>query len=129
MWTQGVNEVDGGKSIAIQQRLPDPYGEALTWDSIAYAWYRQGEHNLAVTGYRRAARLIREQRNHLLEAQVMEHLGDAYAAVGSQRAACAAWRRAADLLTGLGHPHVEPVHAKLRQAGAGMADAIRSRSA
>ena len=117
------------QAIAIQQRLPDPYGEALTWDSIAYAWYRQGEHNLAVTGYRRAARLIREQRNHLLEAQVMEHLGDAYAAVGSQRAACAAWRRAADLLTGLGHPHVEPVHAKLRQAGAGMADAIRSRSA
>jgi tetratricopeptide (TPR) repeat protein len=113
------------QAIALQQRLPDPYGEALTWDSIAYAWYRQGDYNQAVTAYRRAARLIREQRNHLLEAQVLEHLGDAYAAFGSQRAACAAWRRAADLLTGLGHPHVEPVHAKLRRAGVTPADAIR----
>jgi hypothetical protein len=61
-------------------------------------------------------RLLRDQSDSYLEAVVTDHLGDTYAALQRPAAAATAWRRAADLLTRLGHPDVHPVRAKLAPA-------------
>jgi DNA-binding SARP family transcriptional activator/tetratricopeptide (TPR) repeat protein len=101
------------QAIAIQRRIGDARGEGLSWDTLGYAWLRRRSHRQAVHGFRRAARLLCAQSDHYLEAVVVDHLGDAYAALGQHGAAHTAWTSAARLLTTLGHPHAAAVHTKL----------------
>jgi hypothetical protein len=101
------------QAIAIQRRIGDTRGEGLTWDTLGYAWHRRHSHRQAVHGFRRAARLLCAQSDHYLEAMVVDHLGDAYAALGQHGAAHTAWTSAARLLTTLGHPHAAAVRTKL----------------
>jgi DNA-binding SARP family transcriptional activator/Tfp pilus assembly protein PilF len=102
------------QAIAIQQRIGDARGEGMTWDSLAYAWYRGNDFRLAVVGYRRAARLLREQAaSSYQEALVNDNLGGAYAALGDVVAARDAWQCAVRLLRALGHPDADRVQAKL----------------
>jgi DNA-binding SARP family transcriptional activator/tetratricopeptide (TPR) repeat protein len=101
------------QAIAIQRRIGDARGEGLTWDTLGYAWHRRRAHRQAVHGFRRAARLLCAQSDHYLEAVVVDHLGDAYAALGQHGAAHTAWTSAAQLLTTLGHPHAAAIRTKL----------------
>src|SRR5437762_1398627 len=72
--------------------------------------YRQ-----AAAAYRRAEGIAHDLGDRFQEGMILDHLGDSHDAAGEVDAACAAWRRAMHILSGLGHPDAETVRVKLGQ--------------
>ncbi|MFL6071921.1 MAG: BTAD domain-containing putative transcriptional regulator [Mycobacteriales bacterium] len=86
---------------------------AATWDSLGFSRQRLGDHRRAVTCYQHAIDLYRRSSHRYGEAESLDRLGDAHEAAGDHVAARAAWRTAAAVLDGLGHPAATTIRAKL----------------
>ncbi|MGQ4335352.1 tetratricopeptide repeat protein, partial [Streptomyces hayashii] len=111
------------EALAMLQELGDRYGQAATWDSIAYAHHRLGRHPHALLGYRNALVLLRDLGVPYLEADILVRVGETHVSTGDHEGARVAWKQALSLLRGLGHPDAERVEALLTapdgRAGAG----------
>ncbi|NUS10652.1 MAG: tetratricopeptide repeat protein [Streptomyces sp.] len=66
--------------------------EPCAGDTLGLAHRQPGDHAEAIRCYRRALTLCEETRERWGSAEVLDHLGDAYLAVGDSAAAAAAWR-------------------------------------
>ncbi|MER6363784.1 BTAD domain-containing putative transcriptional regulator [Kitasatospora sp. NPDC001527] len=87
-------------------------GEAATWDSIGHAHHHLGRHHRALECYAQALDGYRDAADEYNQTEVLDHLADSHLALGRHAEARAAWHRAADLLTALGHPDAEALRAK-----------------
>ncbi|MER5950360.1 tetratricopeptide repeat protein [Streptomyces sp. NPDC001904] len=92
--------------------------EAATWDSIAYARQHLGDLTGAIEDYHTSLRLYGEITDPYNQADVLDHLAAAHLQLGDVEEARADWNRAADLLTGIGHPHADAMRSKAETAGA-----------
>jgi tetratricopeptide (TPR) repeat protein len=71
--------------------------------------------SVTTTGcYRRSLALFRAAGDRFNEADVLNHLGDAYTATGRIDRAADTWQRALRILDELDHPTADEVRAKLR---------------
>lgn len=95
------------------QQLGDRYGQAATWDSIAYAHHHLGRHPHALLGYRNALALLRDLGVPYVEADILVRVGDTHLATGDHEGARTAWEQALVLLRALNHPDAERVEARL----------------
>ena len=95
------------------QELGDRYGQASTWDSIAYAHHGLRRHPHALLGYHNALVLYRELGVPYMEACTLVHIGDTHLATGAPDEADSAWREALALLTALDHPDAERLQRRL----------------
>ncbi len=95
-----------GASVAI---------EGPTLDILGVCHHRLGDHERALSYFRRSLVIFRELGDRFHEAIVLNHLGDAYDTVGEAAAAIAAWREALALLDQLGHPDATQTQARLQK--------------
>lgn len=100
-------------ALTLLREARDVTGEAFTWHSLGYIHQQREEPDAAVAAYGTAVAIHQEldDRNNL--APTLEHLGDAQLAAGDPVAAGVSWRRALDLLTGLGRADASGLGAKL----------------
>ncbi|MFC6089727.1 ATP-binding protein [Saccharothrix lopnurensis] len=89
-------------ALAVYRRHHYPAGEAGTLDSLGYVAHLGGCHEEAVGHYLRSLALYREHGDTYTTAVVLEHLGDARAALEQSGSAAAAWREALELYRGQG---------------------------
>ncbi|WP_313101875.1 tetratricopeptide repeat protein [Brevundimonas sp.] len=105
LWVDGGTRVEQGAEMIARAFAADP-SDGNIQDSLGWAQYRRGQFDVAVTTLEQA--VAKEPAN----AEINDHLGDAYWAVGRQREAGFQWNRVLTL-------EVEPerkaeVEAKLR---------------
>lgn len=91
----------------------DQRGEAESQDSLGFIQLRLGSPEAAVTHFEAAIAVYRSLGDRHGEGETLARLGDAFEAAGSASRAAAAWQRAADTLTSIGHPSAASVRAKL----------------
>ena len=99
----------------------DPTTLAIAWDALGLVHSRLGEPREAISCYRQAIALVREQKNGLargLLSSLLAGFGDARRATGDLPAAVEAWQQAQQVLDDLGWPDLLGVGARLEQAGA-----------
>jgi len=101
-------------ALALHQQLGVPDGEACTWDSLGYIHHLSGDAQ-AADCYRRALDLFRKLGDRYQEAATLTRLGETHRASGDTAAARAAWQRALDILTDLGHPDADGLRERLDQ--------------
>ncbi|MDI1460782.1 tetratricopeptide repeat protein [Catellatospora sp. KI3] len=101
------------RALALHRRLDNPAGEANTWDSLGYALVRANLHRRGISHYQRALRLFRAVGARLDQAEVLDHLGDAHAAVGETANARRSWREALAILETVDPARMPDVRAKL----------------
>jgi len=101
------------QALPLYQELGNRWGEAAAWDSLGYAHHHLSQHTQAATCYTQAITLYRDLDDHYNEADTLTHLGDTHHAAGRPGDARTAWALALTVLTGLGHPDVEAVRARL----------------
>jgi tetratricopeptide (TPR) repeat protein len=89
--------------------MGDRYGQADTLDSLGYAYQHLHRYDESVAAYERSVGLYRELGVSFAEADTSSRLGDVLRDAGRTAAARAAWTRALDLLTRLGHPSATAV--------------------
>jgi tetratricopeptide (TPR) repeat protein len=92
------------QALVLLQELEDRFGQAATWDSIAFAHHRLGEYAQAITCFEQAVALFRDLGERFAEARTLIRLGDCHQGAGDLDAARAAWRLALAILTELDHP-------------------------
>ena len=80
------------QALALHERNRDPAGSAATLDNLGHIAGLRGRPDEAIEYYSRA--LADGAANPYLEAAMVEHLGDAYAAAGAEELASLAWQRA-----------------------------------
>ncbi|WP_329585978.1 tetratricopeptide repeat protein [Kitasatospora sp. NBC_01250] len=107
------------QALPLLQATANHRAEAATWDSIGYAHHHLGHFPRAVECFEHALDGYREASDQVNEAEVLDHLADTRLALGDPAGARAAWQRAADLLTGLGHPEATTLRAKAAAHGPG----------
>lgn len=103
------------EALELQDELGDRGGQAHTWDSLGRVHDRLGDYERAVACYQRSAELHQELGDHYELACTLTCLGDTHRIAGDPTAAHRVWQRAEELLSGLGHPDVAQVRAKLRE--------------
>jgi DNA-binding SARP family transcriptional activator/predicted negative regulator of RcsB-dependent stress response len=101
------------RALAAYQDLLDPAGEAATWHSIGHARFELGKWAEAEEAYNHAIELCHRSDDRDLEAQVLESLGDTYAATGGSAQALTAYAQALSIKEDLGMPTADAVRAKL----------------
>ncbi|WP_316759064.1 hypothetical protein [Streptomyces herbicida] len=74
------------EALTMLQELGDRYGQATTWDSIAYAYPHLGRHAHALLGSRNALAILRELGVPCLEAVALIRIGDTHLATGDHDA-------------------------------------------
>jgi tetratricopeptide (TPR) repeat protein len=82
-------------------------------DSLGFIHHRLGNHDKAVTCYKRSIELCRSRADRYNEAATLDHLGDVYRSAGDIGAARRAWALALRIFGQIGHPDGDPVRAKL----------------
>jgi tetratricopeptide (TPR) repeat protein len=108
--------VQCGQALDILKDFDDRIALAATWDSIGYAHHHLGEYAPAVDAFLQAVRLYRDVGDRHLEAFVLSHLGDAYAADGRTEAADAVWRVALEAFERYDPPEAEKLRARISPA-------------
>jgi tetratricopeptide (TPR) repeat protein len=79
------------------QRQHDDSAEAATLHSLGYIAHHTGQHTHAVDYYRQALALNREHGDTYHQADILENLGQTYAALSDHEQARAGWRQALEL--------------------------------
>jgi len=103
------------QAIAILQEIGSRgNGISAAWDSLGYAHHHLGEHQRAIECYRNALAHDEGVADLYIVFIVLDHLGDAYQAVGEVGAARREWRAALDILEELDHPDAARLRTKLR---------------
>jgi hypothetical protein len=72
-----------------------------------------GEHETALSFFRRSFALFEEHGDTYLMATVLDHVGDSEEALGRLTEARATWGRSLELLDGARHPDADQVRDKL----------------
>jgi tetratricopeptide (TPR) repeat protein/transcriptional regulator with XRE-family HTH domain len=88
--------------------------EAATLDSIGYAHHHLGHYDDAVASYREAIHVSDSAGEIMVQATILDHLGDTYLAIDDPTAARDAWKQALAILDDLRHPSAGQVRAKIR---------------
>lgn len=101
------------QSLAEVHKLGDRNGEARTLHSVGYIYYLLDSHAQASAYFSKSLALRSELGDRHGEANVLTHIGDAHLAAGDTSAANTAWRSAVKILTEIGHPDAEQVHARM----------------
>ncbi|GAB3186930.1 NB-ARC domain-containing protein [Micromonospora palomenae] len=101
------------RALALHRRLDNPAGEANTWDSLGYALVRANLHRRGISHYQRALRLFRAVGARLDQAEVLDHLGDAHAAIGETENARRSWSESLAILETVDPARTSDVRAKL----------------
>ncbi|MEU5942492.1 BTAD domain-containing putative transcriptional regulator [Micromonospora sp. NPDC047548] len=101
------------RALAAYQDLLDPAGEAATWHSIGHTRFQLGKYAEAEEAYNHAIELCHRSDDRDLVAQVLESLGDIYAATGGSARARTAYEQALSIKEDLGLPTAGAVRAKL----------------
>jgi tetratricopeptide (TPR) repeat protein len=89
---------------------------AAVWDSIGYIHHQLGDPQQAITCYQRAIEILCLPAggwHGIVEATVLNHLGDAYHATGKPAVARGMWRDALDIYTLRGMPEADQIRDKL----------------
>ncbi|MFE9959326.1 tetratricopeptide repeat protein [Micromonospora sp. NPDC005299] len=86
---------------------------ANAWDSLGYALVRANLYRRGISHYQRALRLFRGVGARLDEAEVLDHLGDAYAAVGETANARRSWSDSVAILETVDSARASDVRDKL----------------
>ncbi|WP_420037540.1 tetratricopeptide repeat protein [Streptomyces sp. cg28] len=104
------------QALPMLQAAGNRRDEAATWDSIAYARQHLGDIEGAIEDYHTSLRLYGEITDPFNQADVLDHLASAHLQRGDVEEARSNWNRAADLLTGIGHPHAAAMRSKAATA-------------
>ncbi|MFC0030253.1 tetratricopeptide repeat protein [Micromonospora chaiyaphumensis] len=108
------------RALALHRRLHNPAGEANASDSLGYALVRAKLHRRGIWHYQRALRLFRAVGARLDQAEVLDHLGDAHAAVGETANARRSWSESVAILETVDAARAAAVRDKLDfRAGSG----------
>jgi len=103
------------QALPMHQQVGNRRAEAATWDTLGFAHHHLGHYTRAVSCYQRAVNLYRTAGEAFDTAAVLRHLGDTHLANGSADTARDTWRQALTILTELGHPDADTVHATLNR--------------
>jgi tetratricopeptide (TPR) repeat protein len=104
------------QALALQQRVGHKSGESDTWDSIGFAYLGLKDYARASHAYRQALRLFCTLGDRYNEATSLLSLGEVAQLTGDSATAAGHWQVASEILDELGHPDLDRVRAKLRQA-------------
>ena len=91
-------------ALALHERLDDELGRGLTRDTLGFAYHLRGDHAAAITHFEQALTAFRNCGDRFQEAETLHRLGASLIGSGAPAEGREAWRRAAAILTGLGHP-------------------------
>ena len=105
------------RALDLLRRNGDPSGEAYTWGALGYVHDRRGDHQQAIVCLKRADALFRSIGGRTDHGEILEHLGDAYAAVGNVRNARRAWQDALRVFDQVGVAPTGALREKLRRPG------------
>lgn len=89
---------------------------AAVWDSIGYIHHQLGNPQQAITCYQRAIEILHLPEggwHGIVEATVLNHLGDAYHSTGRPAVARGMWRDALDIYTLRDMPEADEIRHKL----------------
>jgi tetratricopeptide (TPR) repeat protein len=109
------------QALEVTPEVGDRTAMAFAWDALGLVHSRTGEPGEAISCYRHALAIVREQKNALarrMRAIVLADLGDARRAAGDLSAAVEAWQQAQWILRDLGLPESRRIRSRLEQADA-----------
>ncbi|MGX6601009.1 ATP-binding protein [Micromonosporaceae bacterium Da 78-11] len=101
------------EALRLQRGLDDRIGAAGTLDSLGTIQHDLAHHDEAVGHFREALQLHQELGDRFNEAATATRLGDTLLAADDRAAAHDAWRRALDILDGIGHPDAAGLRERL----------------
>ncbi len=104
------------EALALYRAQRDRSGEAGALEGLGMLAYDCGQYAEALTYFQQARNLSVRLGNRYVEADVLEHLGETYSALGRHRDAKDAWERAVEFFTAQNrHRDAERVLSLLRQ--------------
>jgi tetratricopeptide (TPR) repeat protein len=115
-----LGELDQARTLCDQalqlfRDMRNPYGQAITRDSLGFIYHQLGNHDLAAVHYRLAADQYRQLGDFHNLADTLARLAESHEAAGDIAAARDAWPQAIALLDGMRHPDAQNRRDRLRQ--------------
>jgi tetratricopeptide (TPR) repeat protein len=102
-----------GQALAVQLRLDDTSGLAVTWHSLGHAHATAHDYEEAACCYQRSVELFRVTGHLADQASTLDDLGDAHHCAGHPHAAQTAWHEAITIYDELAHPDTARIRTKL----------------